>query len=150
MSVTADQFHGDPDDSTAPPTAGVVEVTVAVESDLLVLARLAASTVAARSSFDIEEIEDLRLAVDELCLSVLQGRRVGRLRLRFDGTPDEIEVWCRYDGGDEPADDGFGADEDTDGLSGRILDALVDEHGPVFGDGWHGSRLCKRRVARDG
>jgi anti-sigma regulatory factor (Ser/Thr protein kinase) len=128
----------------------VVELTVAVESDLLVLARLTTSTVAARSSFDIEEIEDLRLAVDELCLSVLQGRRSGRLHLRVDGSSDQIEVWCRYEGHDEPVDDGLGADEDTDGLSGRILDALVDEHGPVSGEGWHGSRLCKRRVARDG
>jgi hypothetical protein len=145
MSVTADPFRGDPDDPSAPPAAGVVELTVPVESDLLVLARLTISTVAARSSFDIEEIEDLRLAVDELCLSVLQGRRVGRLHLRFEGTPDQIEVWCRYDGTAEPADQPEG-DADTDGLSGRILDALVDEHGPVTGDGWLGSRLCKRRV----
>lgn len=147
MPVSTDPFRGGPDDPTAPPPAGVVELTVPVRADLLVLARLAVSTVASRSGFDIEEIDDLRLAVDELCLSVIQGRREGHLHLRFHGTPDQIEIRCHYDGTDEPhaPDGGDAAGE----LSGRILDALVDEHGPISGDGWHGARLCKRRVARD-
>jgi anti-sigma regulatory factor (Ser/Thr protein kinase) len=117
----------------------------------LVLARLAASTVASRSDFDIEEIEDLRLAVDELCLSVLDGRRTGTLVLRFDGLPSQIEVWCLYDGPSAASDDSSGADDfpEAGDLSGRILDALVDEHEAVVLDGRRGARLCKRRAHRD-
>jgi anti-sigma regulatory factor (Ser/Thr protein kinase) len=135
------------------PVAGLVELTIPVGSDLLVLARLAASTVASRSEFDIEEIEDLRLAVDELCISVLEGRRTGTLRLRFDGQPGQIEVVCLYDGPAPSSDDSDrtddGEDPETGDLSGRILDALVDEHGAVVLDGLTGARLCKRRLHRD-
>jgi serine/threonine-protein kinase RsbW len=134
---------------SGPTSGGTVELTIPVESDLLVLARLAVSTVAARSEFDIEEIDDLRLAIDELCLSVLDGRRTGRLHLRIDGSPDRVEVLCHYDGTDvAPVRDD--ADDSTGELSGRILDALVDEHGPVVRDGWRGARLSKRRTVRDG
>ena len=135
------------DRAGVPPVGGVVELTIPVQSDLLVLARLTASTVASRSSFDIEEIDDLRLAVDELCLSVLQGRRSGRLHLRVDGRADQIEVWCRYEGPEQPAT--RTDDEDTDQLSGRILDALVDEHGTTALDGLPAGWLCKRRARRD-
>ncbi len=132
-----------------PGPGGIVELTFPVESDLLVLARLATSTVASRSSFDIEEIEDLRLAVDELCLVVIAGRRTGRVHLRLEGTPDRIEVVCRYEG-TEVVPAGGGGDEPDGGLSDRILDALVDEHGPVDDDGGRGARLCKRHVTSDG
>jgi len=132
-----------------PTVGGIVELTIPVESDLLVLARLAVSTVAARSEFDIEEIDDLRLAVDELCLSVLDRRRSGRLHLRIEGLPDQIEVLCRYDGDDlVPGRDA--TDDSTSELSARILDALVDEHGPIVREGWRGARLCKRRTVRGG
>ena len=132
---------------------GVVDLSFAVDADLLVLARLAVAHVASRSGFDIEEIDDLRLAVDELCLSVLGGRRGGRLQLRLDGTPDRIEVWCHHE---DPVGTGAGdgepvpGDEDVDGLSDRILDALVDEHGRMTLDGRAGARLAKRRAVRDG
>ncbi len=44
----------------------VVELTLPAGSDLIVLARFTAVTLGSRAGFDIEEIEDLRLAVDEL------------------------------------------------------------------------------------
>ena len=142
----------DPDDvdteAIVPGPSGTVELTIPVESDLLVLARLATSTVASRSSFDIEEIEDLRLAVDELCLLVVDGRRTGRIHLRLEGTADRIEVDCFYEG-TTTVSGGDGRQGPEDGLSGRILDALVDEHGPVALDGWLGARLCKRRGTAD-
>ena len=83
MHVAADTSDRDGPVPGSDPT-GVVDLSFAVDADLLVLARLAVAHVASRSGFDIEEIEDLRLAVDELCLSVLAGRRDGRLLVRFD------------------------------------------------------------------
>ena len=127
-----------------------VEMALSVKDDLLVLARLGASTVASRAGFDLEEIDDLRLAVDELCLLVLQGRRTGRLHLAFAADPARMDVWCNYEGSDEPEG---AADDDGDmssGLSARILDALVDEHGPSSRDGFPGAHLCKHRARTDG
>ena len=131
--------------STHPP----VEMALSVKEDLLVLARVGASTVASRVGFDIEEIDDLRLAVDELCLDVLQGRRSGRLLLAIAGEDGRIDMWCNYDGPDEPVDQSI-HDEVLAGLSGRILDALVDEHGPFERDGLPGAHLCKRHGRLDG
>jgi len=125
-----------------------VEMALSVKEDLLVLARLCVATVASRAGFDIEEIDDLRLAVDELCLLVLRGRRTGRLLLAFDADTARIDVWCNYDGadtGDERTDDDASA-----GLSERILDALVDQHGPSTRDGLAGAHMCKRRTRPDG
>ena len=136
------------DDDGATVPGGIVDLTFPVEADLLVLARMATSTIASRSSFDIEEIEDLRLAVNELCLVVIAGRRTGRVHLRLEGTPDLIEVVCRYEGTEDAVADG-GGDAPDGGLSDRILDALVDEHGPVD-DGGRGARLCKRRSTSGG
>ena len=127
-------------------------------SFLLVLARLATSTVAARAGFDIEEIEDLRLAVDELCLSVLGGRRTGRLHLATAADPVRIDVWCHYEESEDVledrAEDGLDQRNDwSDGsgeLSVRILEALVDEHGPSTRDGLAGAYFSKRRSRADG
>lgn len=134
--------------SSAPSTqrtgpAAPVELSLPVEDDLLVLARYTVSTLASRLEFDIDEIEDLRLAVDELCLLVLGGRRAGRLLLAFVGDEGRIDVWCHYDGPEELA----APDPEGDGgeLSARILDALVDEHGSVDRAGRVGAHLCKRR-----
>jgi len=126
-----------------------VELALSVQEDLLVLARIAASTVASRIGFDIEEIDDLRLAVDELCLHVLQGRRTGRLLLALAADGGRIDIWCNYDGSDEPVDEPI-EDEVLAGLSGRILDALVTEHGPFERDGLPGAHLCKRHARIDG
>ena len=65
-----------------------VELIIPVQSDLVVLARLTAATVASRAGFDVEEVEDLRLAVDELCVSIVNGS---------DGRPPESDLheWRR-------------------------------------------------------
>ena len=62
-----------------------VELTFPARGDLMVLARLVSSAISARAGFDIEELEDLRLAVGELCLLALQGSdaRHGELRVEF-------------------------------------------------------------------
>ena len=47
-----------------------VELTLPARPDLLVLARMTVGAVAARAEMAVDDIEDLRLAIDELCLSV--------------------------------------------------------------------------------
>ncbi|HEV2952614.1 MAG TPA: anti-sigma factor, partial [Candidatus Dormibacteraeota bacterium] len=70
----------------------LVTLSIPVSADLLVLARLTAATVASRAGFDVEEIEDLRLAVDELCISLVNEGGGGRLELEFIRDAGLIEV----------------------------------------------------------
>ena len=122
-----------------------VELCIPVQSDLIVLARLTAATVASRAGFDVEEVDDLRLAVDELCVLVADGGGTGRLNLTFVTDGDAVEVVCVLDGpsGVEVSrTDGHGERE----LSVRILDALVDEHGDEFEGGQRRGWLRKRSV----
>jgi serine/threonine-protein kinase RsbW len=117
-----------------------IELSIPVHADLVVLARLTVAAVAARAGFDIEEIDDLRLAVDELCVSTVGNGASGRLSLTFAPNEHVIEITCafRADGSDSglPIGDNFDGD-----LSDRILDALVDEHGRDIDRSW----LRKRR-----
>jgi serine/threonine-protein kinase RsbW len=128
------------------PARDVVELSIPVRADLVVLARLTAATVASRASFDVEEIEDLRLAVDELCVSLVSEGSEGRLALRFVRGDEDIEVSCTYLAGSDP--DGTAMSISSDGLSARILDALVDEHGRDGDGGQERIWLRKRRAPR--
>jgi serine/threonine-protein kinase RsbW len=123
----------------------VVELSIPVQADLVTLARLTAATVASRAGFDVEEIEDLRLAVDELCLLAVEGGRDGRLELRFTSGVEEIEVSCTFEPGVGGSVPEF-AEGPGDGLSGRILEALVDEHGEGHEGGRRRTWLRKRRA----
>ena len=109
----------------------------------MVLARLAAAAVASRADFDVEEIADLRLAVDELCVSMVQDAAEGRLDLQFSRDGDRIEVSCSYHAESTAPD--APANDVLEGLSARILDALVDEHGEDRQDGQRRAWLRKRR-----
>jgi serine/threonine-protein kinase RsbW len=125
--------------------ADVVGLTLPSGADLLVLARLTAATVASRAGFDVEEVEDLRLAVDELCVALIRPGTDGRLTLEFIRDADLIEVRCSYEVL-ETAPSAEADDDLIEGLSDRILDALVDEHGRILADGNEQAWLRKRRA----
>jgi serine/threonine-protein kinase RsbW len=124
-----------------------VVLTFPARGDLVVLARLVASAISSRVGFDIEELEDLRLAVGELCLLALQGSdaRHGDLRLEFTVSPESLDISCTL-GGAAPTKVSRNADRDeADELSEQILAALVDEHGRDEEDGSVRAWLRKRR-----
>jgi serine/threonine-protein kinase RsbW len=123
-----------------------VQLTFPARGDLIVLARLVSSAVSARAGFDIEELEDLRLAVGELCLLTLQGSdaRHGNLCLELAVKGDAIEVTSILEGAAAEESSDPEADESAR-LSEQILDALVDEHGLERQDGLVRAWLRKRR-----
>jgi serine/threonine-protein kinase RsbW len=138
---------GDPDGDR---TNDVVELSIPVRADLVVLARLTAATVGSRAGFDVEEIEDLRLAVDELCVWLVGDGAGGRLNLSLSFVPGghEVEVSCIHHPDDPEGEAAAGAGRQSgppDGLSAAILDALVDEHGRDDCDGERRIWLRKRR-----
>lgn len=118
-----------------------VELNVPATTDSVMLARLTVAALAAQVGFDIEQIEDLRLAVDELCSSLIQPDGSVRLLLTFRYDDECLEVTGALDKRAPAPVDG-----ETEELSLRILDALVDDHGRSD-DGLSSAWLRKRRQA---
>jgi hypothetical protein len=138
-----------------------VELSIPAEPVLLHLVRMAAAAVAAQADLDPDALEDLRLAVDELCLPLMGPTgHTGRLLLRYDWDDESIEISCTLTAGDEGSlSDGVRhgipsylspqikgqAERLRDELSSQILDALVDEHGEMTIEGRAGVWLRMRR-----
>jgi serine/threonine-protein kinase RsbW len=109
-----------------------IELSIPAQPILLQLVRLTAGVVAARADLGLDDVEDLRLAVDELCLPLMGPTgHGGRLVLEYGWDDETIEISCRVTAGDEGGNGGRLRDE----LSSQILDALVDEHGHRTIDG---------------
>jgi serine/threonine-protein kinase RsbW len=119
-----------------------VRLAVPATPEFLRLARITAAGLASRLGFTLDEVEDLRLAIDELCFSLTGPHgRAGRLELCYllrDGT---IEI--RGDGRFADSESVPGASR----LSTVILDALVDEHELNAEEGHARFRLVKRRTS---
>lgn len=114
---------------------GKIELSLPSEPELLSIPRMTTAAVAAQAGFDIEEVEDLRLAIEELCISLSGGQLQGRFHLRLEVAQNSLNVRCTFQPA-EPPPQGELASE----LSRHLLDALVDEHGfdqtPSSRSGW--------------
>jgi serine/threonine-protein kinase RsbW len=122
-----------------------IELSMPAAPGLLHLARMTAGVVAARADLSLDDVEDLRLAVDELCLPFLDPRagQEGRLLLRYGWDEATIEISCTRTAGPETVwVDALVRDE----LSAQILDALVDEHGVTVSDGQSRAWLKMQRA----
>ncbi|HEX3812963.1 MAG TPA: anti-sigma regulatory factor [Mycobacteriales bacterium] len=67
------------DESATARKGDVVEIRVPAEAAYVSLLRSAAAGLAARLDFTVDEIDDLRIAVDEACALVLPGVRADSL-----------------------------------------------------------------------
>jgi hypothetical protein len=133
-----------------------VELSFTLRPDLVFLARMTAAAVASRAQFGIDQVEDLRLAIDELCVTLAgAGGPDARLHLLFEWEPGTIKVLGTL----LPADVDAGqpgtapapapvAPPTPDELSARILDALVDEHGTDSTDGASRAWIVVRRTSQ--
>jgi serine/threonine-protein kinase RsbW len=128
-------------------TGDRVELTFPARGDLIVLARLVTAVISSRAGFDIEELEDLRLAVGELCLLALQGSdpSQGDLQLEFTVTDDAFEVVCTLLGATSAAEPLSSERLEVDELGEQILAALVDDYGRERHDGAVKAWLRKHR-----
>lgn len=121
-----------------------IELTLPAWGDFLFLARSAVGAVAARVGMTVEEIEDLNLAVDELCLSLIgpEESKEGRLELSAEWDDREVTVRCHLEAPGTASDAAAGF---PDEISERIIGALTDRHGlerdGTVRTGW----LTKRR-----
>jgi hypothetical protein len=120
-----------------------VRLLVPAMPEFLRLARVTAAGLAGRLGFSYDEVEDLRLAIDELCFGLTgpTGRR-GTVELRYVLGDDGLVVEGLGHFVDDIAPIGL-----TD-LSRVILSALVDEHD--LGPGSLGPQFRLRKRHHDG
>ena len=105
------------------------------------MTRLLAAGVASRVGFTLDEVDDLRIAIDELCFSLVgPSGREGTVTVRYRLLPDGLVV----EGEGHFQDDDIHHAPLLSPLSMQILGALADEcqlepglEGPTF-------RLVKR------
>jgi serine/threonine-protein kinase RsbW len=130
----------------APANAEVL-LTLPVEADWLALARTTCAAVAARADFTYDEIADLRLAIDEICLSLIErSGESGRIELLYSLADDSIRVDATIVTTTlsvVPIRDGVGNE-----FSERILEALVDDHGAGLNDSRPHAWMTKRRASK--
>ena len=114
----------------APVREPEVGLTFPAGADMWALARMCVSTLASHLDFTIEALDDLRLAVNELCRSCADGASASSsVSLRCTWSPGTLWVYCRTDGlcvdpFRETAYDEF----TTSDLSDKILAALTRDH----------------------
>lgn len=102
---------------------GRIELTLPPDSRYMRLARLMASGVATTCGLPLEEVEDFRIAVDELCATLIEVGDGRPLHLAFDFTDEALTV----EGRTGAQEDRF-LDEDRLNLSRQILDVVTDGH----------------------
>jgi serine/threonine-protein kinase RsbW len=107
------------------------ELYFPADPDLVMLARMVSAAAASRAGFDVEQVEDLRLAVNELCLSLIGPDPAGgMLQVRFAWGQDAVEVVVSHHGQEgAPSLRAAMSSSPERELSIRILETLVDEYG---------------------
>jgi serine/threonine-protein kinase RsbW len=125
-------------------TGGDVRLVVPAAAEYLRLVRLTAAGMASRLGFTFDEVEDLRIAVDELCFHLLGDSDNG------DPSADSRTMDLVYSAGSDvitiTGRTGLsGAIPEPSELSEQILDALVDEHEVSSSKGMITFQLRKQR-----
>lgn len=98
-----------------------IELTLPADPVHVPVARALAADLAVRLDYDLDEVSDLRMAVDEACAElVAKAAAPGRLRcvFRADDQALRVSVSATTKDGTVPGDNTFGW---------RVLTALVDE-----------------------
>jgi hypothetical protein len=140
------------DDALRTAEREVIEISIPGSVDLVVLARFTAATIGTRAGFDLDEIDDLRLAVDELSVAFGPLDAETRLRYAFLREGDTVNVRCTREPTDEEVEEGAGHTErdlidwqQARELSAQLLDELVSAHGREIANGRSVAWLTKQR-----
>ena len=119
---------------------GEVRLEVPAAPEFLRISRIMAAGVASRVGFTLDEVEDLRIAIDEVCFALVGPHgRTGTIRLRYLLDSDELAVE-----GTGRFSDGLSNEPVVSALSHQILAAVVDECELSAGEEGPQFRLVKR------
>ena len=118
----------------------LVTVTVPASAGHLAVLRTTVGGFAARDSFTLDQVDDLRMAVEEAAVQLLRHMRGDRVGMELETTGSGVEV--RLSGEVAPGDPVI----DEASFSWTILRALADEL-RVDTDGSHATIvMCKTRI----
>jgi len=120
--------------------AEIVRLSVPGSLEYVRVVRLTAAAVAARFGFDVEEIEDIRVAVDELVSVVIDAGNGGEIALTFSNLGDTFVVE-----GSAAVD----AQPVLDDLTRQILSVVVDDFDLTAADGTAHFRTTKRSTGTE-
>jgi serine/threonine-protein kinase RsbW len=128
------------DAATVNPTDDIVELKLPADGAYLSVLRTATAGLAARLDFTLDEIEDLRIAVDEACALLLtDAPEKGELSCIFSLSPQALSVTVTA-----PSQSGRPPRPNT--FAWTVLTALAGEVDTVVGpDGRVSINLLKRR-----
>ncbi|HEY3248088.1 MAG TPA: ATP-binding protein [bacterium] len=114
-----------------------IELTIPGRPEYVAVVRLAAAAIAGRMSFTFDEIEDLKVAVGEVCSSaILTG--TPRLLIAFDVRPQQLDIAVTHSPGQAPR---AKREQDLDKLLVQVLmdDVVITNDGAE-----HVTRMSKR------
>jgi serine/threonine-protein kinase RsbW len=115
--------------------ADVVRLSVPGSLEYVRVVRLTAAAVAARLGFDVDDIEDLRVAVDEMASAVIEAGSGGDINFEFSYLGDTFVFEGSAQVDSEPA---------LDDLTRQILSVVVDGFEIAASDGVARFRATKR------
>jgi len=132
---------------SAPVDSDVV-VTVPSQPAFVHVLRSVAASVAARLDLPVDDIDDLRMAIDEASSQLLMlGPSSATLTLRLHALDAGMEAVVSVDG---PAPAGWPPPAFHDSLAWNVLSGLSDELSFELPDGAPTIRVVKRSSARSG
>lgn len=107
----------------ARPDGDVVEVRVPADGAYVATLRLAAAALGARCDLTLDDIEDLRLAVDEACALLLpHAQHDTVMQARFELAAGRLAVTASVDSPESPE-----ASPDRSGFAWSVLSALASD-----------------------
>ena len=106
--------------------ATMVTMAFPPQPRLVRMARLASSALATVGGADVDTIDDIKIAVDEVCASLIEAGNGSDVRLGFSLRKDRFEIVGETAGGSS-------VDPDRFALSRQILRAVADHHELVTG-----------------
>ena len=130
-----------PTESSTGSSADVVSMTIPADVAYVSTLRLAAASVAARCDLTVDDIEDLRLAVDEACALLLPHASAGSvISAHFELTTGQLRVETSVETDDV-------AEPDREGFAWTVLGALTTDLDVRRRDGMLTIALTKIREA---
>jgi serine/threonine-protein kinase RsbW len=126
-------------------TDGAVELTVPADPAYVSVLRTVTAALAARRDFTIEEIDDLRIAVDEASALLLpRATSTSQLSASFAGASDSLRITVTISAATPGPED----DIDPTAFAWMVLAALTDDVSTRLSDGTLSVTLSKTRAAR--
>jgi serine/threonine-protein kinase RsbW len=145
VNTGVEEFFSAPEegDHSVNPADGTIELTIPPDARYLRLVRLVASGLASTAGFNVDELDDLRIAVDEAVTALLEGGNGTKVPLTFEVKGGQVAMTAQTEAREDAP-----LDADRLELSTQILAAVCDEHELQVADGAVQVRICRRAGGR--